>query len=124
MPATTVRFYESAGLLRAERTDAGYRIFDDQAVERLAFIRAAKQVGLPLEEIRGLLAVWEHARCTDVRAQLRPRISGRVRELREQIADLESFARVLEDAIARLDTLPDRSAPCNPHCEFLRSPTG
>lgn len=48
VPATTLRYYESAGLLAADRTPAGYRVYDDAAVERLAFIRAAKQVGLPL----------------------------------------------------------------------------
>jgi hypothetical protein len=41
VPATTLRFYESAGLLPAERTAAGYRLYHQDAIERLAFIGAA-----------------------------------------------------------------------------------
>ncbi|WP_244318556.1 MerR family DNA-binding transcriptional regulator [Streptomyces brevispora] len=38
VPATTLRFYETAGLLPAERTPAGYRLYGQDAVDRLAFI--------------------------------------------------------------------------------------
>ncbi|WP_442813159.1 MerR family transcriptional regulator [Streptomyces sp. NBC_01800] len=58
VPATTLRFYEGAGLLAAGRTASGYRVYGEDAVERLAFIGAAKHLGLPLEEISELLAVW------------------------------------------------------------------
>jgi MerR family copper efflux transcriptional regulator len=112
VPATTVRYYESAGLLPAERTESGYRVFGDQALERLTFIRrAAKHVGLPLDKVRELLSVWEQARCTEVRAQLRPRIADRLREVTQQIAELNAFSGVLRDALVHLDELPDRSAP-------------
>jgi DNA-binding transcriptional MerR regulator len=40
----------------AERTPAGYRLYDEAALERLRFIARAKQLGLPLEEIRDLPA--------------------------------------------------------------------
>lgn len=121
MPATTVHFYESAGLLPAERTDAGYRIFNEDAVDRLAFIRAAKRVGLPLEEIRALLALRARAHCTEVRAELRPRVAERLAEVHEQIAELQTFAGVLGDALDQLDALPDPPAPCDPSCGFLRA---
>ncbi|MEU6039649.1 MerR family transcriptional regulator [Actinomadura sp. NPDC047616] len=58
VPATTLRLYESAGLLPADRTPAGYRVYGQDAVERLAFIGVAKDLGLPLEEIAELLRVW------------------------------------------------------------------
>ncbi|MFJ8846033.1 MerR family transcriptional regulator [Streptomyces cyaneofuscatus] len=63
VPATTLRFYEDAGLRPAERTPAGYRVYGENAVQRLAFIGAAKHLGLPLEEISELLTVWEAAAC-------------------------------------------------------------
>ena len=50
IPATTLRFYETAGLLSAERTASGYRVYGDEAVERLAFIASArirKSAGTP-----------------------------------------------------------------------------
>lgn len=62
VPASTLRFYETLGLLAAQRTDSGYRIYDEATVERLAFIRAAKRVGL-----HGLSVVnytmWAHNAC-------------------------------------------------------------
>ena len=48
--ATTLRFYEGAGLLPG-RTPAGYRVYGEDAVERLGFIGAGKHLGLLLEEI-------------------------------------------------------------------------
>jgi DNA-binding transcriptional MerR regulator len=55
VPATTLRFYETAGLLPAERAASGYRVYGEAAVERLGFISSAKLLGLALEEIRDLL---------------------------------------------------------------------
>ncbi|NHC22977.1 MerR family transcriptional regulator [Nocardioides sp. IC4_145] len=121
VPATTVRFYESAGLLQAQRSESGYRLFDDDALDRLTFIRAAKHVGLPLDEIGDLLSLRARAHCTEVRSQLRPKIATRLDEVREQIAELQAFARVLVDSLDQLDALPDRSAPCDPECGFLRA---
>ncbi|MET8538999.1 MerR family DNA-binding transcriptional regulator [Streptomyces sp. NPDC005065] len=46
VPATTLRFYEDAGLLPADRTPSGYRMYGEDAVERLAFISSAKLLGL------------------------------------------------------------------------------
>ncbi|CCW14878.1 MerR-family transcriptional regulator [Rhodococcus aetherivorans] len=63
VPATTLRFYEDAGLLHAERTPAGYRLYDQEAVDRLAFIATAKHLGLTLEEIAELLRVREDRAC-------------------------------------------------------------
>jgi MerR family transcriptional regulator, copper efflux regulator len=50
-----LRFYEQAGLLPARRSESGYRLFDDHAVERIQVIITGKRLGLPLEEIRNLL---------------------------------------------------------------------
>lgn len=52
----TVRYYERNGLLpEPPRRASGYRAFRDEDVQRLRFIRRAKQLGFSLEEIRGLL---------------------------------------------------------------------
>ena len=52
----TIRYYEQIGLLPApERSRGNQRLYDDRAVERLAFIRHARGLGFPLDAIRGLL---------------------------------------------------------------------
>lgn len=119
IPATTLRFYEAAGLVPAERSPAGYRLYGQDAIERLTFIGAAKHLGLPLEEIAELLHVWSSGSCADVKADLRPRIADRLAEADARIAELTAFTALLRQALAHLDTLPDRSGRCDPHCGFL-----
>ncbi|MFD4989861.1 MerR family transcriptional regulator [Streptomyces sp. NPDC058374] len=124
VPATTLRFYEGAGLLPAERTPAGYRMYGESAVQRLAFIGAAKHLGLPLEEISELLTVWETAACRDVRADLRPRVAERIADAEHRTAELAAFTASLHRALEHLDALPDRAGRCDPGCHFLaRSPS-
>jgi hypothetical protein len=60
VPATTLRFYEATGLLPAARNPAGYRLYGEEAVERLAFIGAAKHLdggGEPCRRDGRLVAV-------------------------------------------------------------------
>lgn len=118
VPATTLRFYEGAGLLPAGRTAAGYRVYGEDAVERLAFIDGAKHLGLPLEEIGELLAVWEAGACAEVKAELRPRIAARLAGAEQRLAQLTAFAASLRGALERLDALPDRADRCDPECGF------
>jgi MerR family redox-sensitive transcriptional activator SoxR len=51
-----LRYYESEGLLHATRTAGGQRRYERGVLRRLAFIRAARNVGLSLDEIRAVLA--------------------------------------------------------------------
>lgn len=126
VPATTLRYYESAGLLHADRTPSGYRLYGEDAAERLAFIGAAKALGLPLDEIGELLTVWEHGACRDVKTDLRPRIADRLAEAERRVAELKTFAHSLRTALQHLEALPDRAGPCDPQCGFLAesSPAG
>lgn len=123
VPATTLRFYETAGLLPADRTASGYRVYGQDAVERLAFIGAAKHLGLPLEEIADLLMVWDSGACADVKADLRPRIAARVAEAERRGAELAAFTTSLHTALEHLDALPDRTSRCDPECGFLTPQT-
>ena len=124
VPATTLRFYEREGLLPADRTAAGYRVYGPPAVDRLAFIGTAKHLGLPLAEIRQLLLVWEGGACRDVRAELRPRLAARLGEASVRRRELADFQRDLSAALRHLDALPDRSSACDNGCSFLGDPTG
>jgi len=54
--ASAIRFYESQGLITATRTSGGQRRFERQMLRRLAFIRAARNVGLTLDEVAEALA--------------------------------------------------------------------
>jgi DNA-binding transcriptional MerR regulator len=123
IPATTLRFYEDAGLLSAGRTTAGYRVYGEDAVRRVEFIKAAKHLGLPLEEVGKLLAVWDAGACADVKADLRPRIAAQVDQAERRAAELSAFTTTLRAALEHLDALPDRAGPCGPECGLLTATT-
>jgi DNA-binding transcriptional MerR regulator len=94
LTADTIRYYERAGLLPPpERTASGYRTFDDDAVERLRFIKGAQRVGLRLQEIRELLDIWDRGLCPCGHTEelLRRRVS----EIDAEIAGLEETKREL-----------------------------
>jgi MerR family redox-sensitive transcriptional activator SoxR len=59
---SALRFYEDQGLIAATRTAGGQRRYERGVLRRLAFIRAARNVGLSLEEITEALATLRDAR--------------------------------------------------------------
>lgn len=115
VPATTLRFYEDAGLLPADRTPSGYRMYDQDAVERLAFISSAKLLGLALEDIRDLLDVREEGVCASVRARMLPLVAGRITEADGRIAELRAFSAHLAGVHADLSS-PAPTGACGPDC--------
>lgn len=113
----TLRFWEDGGLLAAERSDSGYRLFTDGMIQRVAFLREAQALGLGLREIRDLLELREGGvqPCDHVRDRLREHLDdvrGRLRQLR----DLE---RELEERVAWADANPDPD--CDDGCVYLSS---
>lgn len=120
---STLRYYHERGLLHAERSTAGYRRFDDTALERLRFVGAGKRLGLALSEIGELLEVWQHGACAEVKASLRPRLADRVARAEQRRAEIAALAATLQGALEHLDRLPDRPEPCGPECELLELPS-
>jgi MerR family transcriptional regulator, copper efflux regulator len=118
VPATTLRFYEGAGLLPADRTAAGYRMYGEDALDRLRFISTGKHLGLSLREIGELLGAWETGSCAEVKAALRPRIAARLAEAGQRATVLWAFLASLQGALEHLDTLPDRAGHCGQECGF------
>lgn len=81
-----IRHYEKVGLIgAAPRRDSGYRDYDDADVRTLQFIRRARDLGFPLEEIRLLLALWQDngRSSADVKALALARADELQRRLRE-----------------------------------------
>ncbi|MEU7113856.1 MerR family transcriptional regulator [Streptomyces sp. NPDC046182] len=122
VPATTLRFYETAGLLPAGRTASGYRVYGEDAVDRLAFITSAKLLGLALDEIRDLLEVREEGVCASVRARMLPLVAARIRETDGRVAELRAFS----DRLGGVHTVLAEPAPdgaCGPDCGCVSAPS-
>ncbi|CAN5797930.1 redox-sensitive transcriptional activator SoxR [soil metagenome] len=95
---SALHFYEREGLIAATRTSGNQRRYQRSVLRRLAFIRAARNVGLSLDEIRAVLATLPSNR-TPTRADW-ARISRLWRRrLDDQIAALEALRGGLESCI-------------------------
>jgi MerR family copper efflux transcriptional regulator len=106
--AKMIRHYESIGLIgTAQRSQSGYRVYSGGDVQVLRFIHRGRALGFSLEQVGGLLALWQdkHRASADVRALARTHID----ELNRKIADMESMKRTLETLAAscRGDNRPD-----------------
>lgn len=105
----TVRYYEGIGLLpHPERLPSGYREYTEDDIDRLAFIKGARRLGLSLSEIAEVLAFRERGErpCDYV-----------LGVLDRQVADLDrrmsEMARLRQELIAlkgKADRLPRKSA--------------
>ncbi|MFS0733835.1 MerR family transcriptional regulator [Microbacterium sp. 1P10UB] len=118
VPATTLRYYESVGLIAPGRSSNGYRDYDADVLARLDLIESSKELGLPLEDIGRHLRVLETTSCTDVRDALRPLLAERVRQLDEKRARLDELRSRLERADHDLAACPDRADLCATECAF------
>lgn len=92
--AKMIRHYETIGLLpRAQRTNSGYRLYEDADVHTLRFIHRARSMGFPLDSIRQLLALWRNRRRSS--AQVKSLAMAQVETLERKIAEMQSMVRTL-----------------------------
>ncbi len=91
----TVRFYERRGLLPAPgRTAAGYRLYGQDSVARIHFIRRAKRLGFTLDEIQTLLRLQDQG---GKKAEVRELTTHKLLEIDARISDLERIRAVLRE---------------------------
>jgi len=113
LSAKMIRYYESIGLLKpASRSDSGYRLYQQDDLHALAFIKRSRDLGFSLEEVAKLLTLWQD----------RQRASADVKALaNEHIADLN---RRIDELVSLRDTLSELVAHCQrddrPDCPILK----
>ena len=96
--AKMIRYYESQRLLKpARRTESGYRLYDQNDIHTLRFVRRARDLGFSIKEIERLLALWMNRRRTsaDVRRVAERHIAG----LDAKIRELQAMRRTLETLV-------------------------
>ncbi len=98
LSADTIRYYERIRLLpQARRSPAGYRLYEEDAVERLRFIKGAQRFGLRLEEIRELLEIRDRGACPCGHTQML--LQRRITEVDQELARLGALRSELTGMI-------------------------
>ena len=117
--ASALRFYEDIGLVDPTgRTEGGYRLYDDDSLDRLAFIARAKQLGCSLEEITDLVDIWDGQRCGPVQRRFHELVTDKIRDAETQVNELAAFVAQLRASAEQLAGEPV-DGPCGPDCACL-----
>ncbi len=96
--AKMIRYYEKTGLIGAAgRTASGYRVYSEQDVHKLKFIRRARDLAFSVDQIQNLLGLWsDRSRASaDVKAvalEHVERLCHKVTELQAMIQTLKELA--------------------------------
>ncbi len=94
VPCKTLRYYDDVGLLHpAGRTASGYRLYGDDAIDRLRFVRKAQRLGLSLADIGSVLKISDEGRipCGHVAAL----VDRQLAHIDDQLRQLRSLRRDL-----------------------------
>ena len=112
VPAKTIRYYESIGLIPpASRSESGYRSFAQMDIDTLRFVQRARSLGFSVKDVARLLDLWRD----------RSRASSAVKTLAtEQIGEID---RKIDELRSMRDTLEHLAEQCHgehrPDCPIL-----
>jgi len=98
----TIRYYERVGLLPPPARRGRYRLYGDEDVGRLAFVRRARQLGFTLDEVRALLRLSEGT--GDACAGARELAVRHLAEVRGKIRDLLAMENALASAVQQCES--------------------
>jgi MerR family redox-sensitive transcriptional activator SoxR len=128
--ASALRFYEEQGLIHATRTAGNQRRYERNVLRRLAFIRAARNIGLSLDEVADALHTLPDRR-TPTRADWARLSKSWTHRLDEQIAALTRLRQGLDSCIGcgclslkhcAMQNPGDMAAPAGPGAVYLPRP--
>ncbi len=110
--AKMIRHYESLGLVpKPARSSGDYRLYTDNDLHSLKFVRRARSLGFSMREISNLLGLWRNQR----------RTSAEVKRL--ALSHIEELDRKIEEMTGMRATLVDLAAHCHgdsrPNCPIL-----
>ncbi|BBB24667.1 Cu(I)-responsive transcriptional regulator [Amphritea japonica] len=109
LTSKTIRFYEQQGVIpAAARSANGYRIYTEQQVDMLRFIRRSRDMGFSLDESRELLQLSLDPQRTS--ASVKQKAEQQIKRIDQQLESLQQMRSLLE-AVAR-ECRGDDSADC------------
>ena len=95
LSAKMIRHYEEAGLLhKANRTDAGYRLYNSQQLQQLGFIKQARTLGFSIVQISSLLGLWRDPQRSS--REVKQLAQVHLDEIKQKVAELQQMQKVLQ----------------------------
>ncbi len=111
----TIRYYQRVGLIQEPKKPAtGYRVYPPETVDRITFIKRAKDLGFSLKEIIELLELGD-GHCLD----MQNRAENKLTHIDQQIKDLKKLRNTLDTLIKTCQTGADKA-----HCPIVETLTG
>jgi MerR family mercuric resistance operon transcriptional regulator len=96
----TIRYYERIGLItQPQKPEIGYRIYNDEILQKLYFIKRAKYLGFSLNEISDIMLIGDN----DCR-ETKEIALHKLQNIKNKIDDLESISKSLEALIEACDS--------------------
>jgi Cu(I)-responsive transcriptional regulator len=93
--AKMIRYYEEIGLIRpASRSGNNYRVYDEEQVHVLRFIRRGRSLGFSLEETQTLLKLWQDKSRTS--AAVKDVATSHIADLERRIAEMQGMVKTLK----------------------------
>lgn len=93
--AKMIRYYEEIGLIRpASRSENNYRVYDEEQVHVLRFVRRARSLGFSLEETETLLKLWQDK--TRTSAAVKDVATAHITDLERRIAEMQGMVKTLK----------------------------
>jgi len=118
IPTTTVRYYERIGLVEPEdRSHGNYRLYSDESLNKLKFIRAAQATGFTLDDVKSLLI--DDAGRTPTCGNVQVLIEERLEDIEQRLKDLRHVRKVLKSAQEKCRT--QKKTDCCQVVEGLRN---
>lgn len=99
LPAKTIRYYESLGLIQSRRTDNGYRQYSQADLERMIFLQRSRSLGFTLDECRDLLHLYENPGRAS--AEVKTIAQQHLQDIEHKLAELQALHNTLSDLVAR-----------------------
>jgi len=108
----TIRYYERRGLIeQPAKPRVGYRLYDNETLQRLLFIKRAKTLGFSLDEIENLLTLSE-GQCADVQTLAEQKLD----RIKAKVQDLKRLENALQDLVRQCDSNVSQA-----HCPIIET---
>lgn len=116
LPTKTIRYYEEIGLITSSRRENNYRFYTPDVAEDLKMIKSARDLGLPISEIKKLMTGCENGDCKHSSNYLSGVVTNYIRLLDRQIlqmSELRNRLALLEENLRDDTNCDDPKYCCN-----------